>query len=99
MSDEQNDDNGGNPALDSAKLLLMVVWLFAATGFVPPFSSWTSASLARPLFGILAITHLIEFFLFLNLYRKTGESLVSHFFATMSFGVLHYNEVKARLEG
>ena len=92
-------DTEESPSLDSVKIVLIVVWIFAASGFVPPFSSWGSAALARPLFGILAVTHLIEFFLFLKLFRRSGRPLSSHFFATIAFGVLHYNEVKRQVEG
>ena len=78
------------------KTAICVTWLFAAAAFFFPLYDSGVGPFLRFLFWILAATHLVEFFVYLKLYRTTGESMRQHFFGTLIYGIIHYTEVKQR---
>jgi len=79
------------------KIVVLATWLFGAACFFFPLYGASIGGLGRALFYILFCVHLIEFFVFMKLYRSTGEPLSGHFFKTMAYGVLHQNEVRQQL--
>ena len=85
--------------LTSAKLVIAIVWLFAFASFFPPLATTGFAMFGQSVFWILAAAHAIECFVFLDLYRRTGEPLMMHFCKTMAFGVIHKTEVQRQIDG
>jgi uncharacterized protein YhhL (DUF1145 family) len=79
------------------KIVVIVTWLFAGASFFFPFYYWPTGPLMRAIFGILAAVHLVEFFVYLKTFRATGDSLLRHFVRTITYGVIHYTEVKQQL--
>ena len=77
--------------------LVLVLWLFAGACFFFPLYYTGVGGFGRTLFGLLLAVHLVEFFVFLGLYRRAGGSLWRHFHRTVVFGVLHKAETEQQL--
>ena len=84
--------------MNAPKIVIALVWLASAAAWISPWGGWSSTILlwVGPL---LVVAHLIEFAIYRKVLEADGGSLVSHFVNTFFFGVLHINEVKARVEG
>ncbi|HIF99527.1 MAG TPA: hypothetical protein EYQ54_21305 [Myxococcales bacterium] len=83
--------------LGFARKIVLVVWVFAGASFFFPLYYTGVGSFGRTLFGLLLAVHLVEFFVFLGLYRRAGGSLFRHFHRTVVFGVLHKAETEQAL--
>ena len=89
-------DTAGKLAL--ARKFVLALWVFAAACFFFPLYYTGVGGFGRTLFGLLLAVHLVEFVVFLGLYRRAGGSLWRHFHRTVVFGVLHKTEVEQQLE-
>jgi uncharacterized protein YhhL (DUF1145 family) len=76
---------------------VLVLWLFAGASFFWPLYYMGAGDFGRTLFGLLLAVHLVEFFVFLGLYRRAGGSLWRHFHRTLVFGIIHKAEIERRL--
>ena len=91
---ETNDQSGVYPI---GKAVLGAVWLFATACFFPPLNAVEVAPLGRSIFGVLAITHIVECLFFLGTLRKTGRPLIGELWQTFLFGIVHVSAVRAEL--
>ena len=80
-----------------ARRFVLAVWVFAGACFFFPLYYTGVGGFGRTLFGLLLAVHLVEFFVFLGLYRRAGGSLWRHFHRTVVFGVLHKAETEQQL--
>ena len=83
--------------LARARKLVLALWLFAGACFFFPLYYTEVGPFGRALFGLLLAVHLVEFVVFLGLYRRAGGSLWRHFHRTVVFGVLHKAETEQQL--
>ena len=83
--------------LARARKFVLVLWLFAGACFFFPLYYTAAGPFGRALFGLLLAVHLVEFVVFLGLYRRAGGSLWRHFHRTVVFGVLHKAETEQQL--
>jgi hypothetical protein len=83
--------------LGFARKIVLAVWVFAGACFFFPLYYTGVGPFGRTLFGLLLAVHLVEFFVFLGLYRRAGGSLFRHFHRTVVFGVLHKAETEQAL--
>ncbi|MAI81030.1 MAG: hypothetical protein CL917_18970 [Deltaproteobacteria bacterium] len=83
--------------LKIARTVVLAVWIFAAASFFFPLYYTDFGGVGRTLFGLLIAVHLIEFPIFMNTYRETEGSLLSHFPKHMAYGVVYHAEVKQKL--
>ena len=81
-----------------ARRFVLAVWVFAGACFFFPLYYTGVGGFGRTLFGLLLAVHLVEFFVFLGLYRRAGGSLWRHFHRTLVFGVLHKADVQLELD-
>ena len=79
--------------LKTARIIAILVWIFAAASFFFPLYYTDAGALGRTLFGLLIAVHLVEFPLFMKTYREAGGTLLSHFPRHMAFGVVYRAEV------
>lgn len=79
--------------LKTARIVVILVWIFAAASFFFPLYYTDAGALGRTLFGLLLAVHLVEFPLFMKTYQEAGGSLLSHFPRHMAFGVVYRAEV------
>ncbi|MCS5637901.1 MAG: hypothetical protein NZ990_15380 [Myxococcota bacterium] len=80
-----------------ARKFVLALWVFAGACFFFPLHDTAVGGFGRTLFGLLLAVHLVEFFVFLGLYRRAGGSLWRHFHRTVVFGVLHKAETEQQL--
>jgi len=83
--------------LARARKFVLVLWLFAGACFFFPLYYTEVGPFGQALFGLLLAVHLVEFVVFLGLYRRAGGSLWRHFHRTVVFGVLHKAETEQQL--
>jgi len=83
--------------LARARKFVLVLWFFAGACFFFPLYYTEVGPFGRALFGLLLAVHLVEFVVFLGLYRRAGGSLWRHFHRTVVFGVLHKAETEQQL--
>ena len=83
--------------LARARKFVLVLWLFAGACFFFPLYYTQVGPFGQALFGLLLAVHLVEFVVFLGLYRRAGGSLWRHFHRTVVFGVLHKAETEQQL--
>ncbi len=83
--------------LARARKFVLVLWLFAGACFFFPLYYTAVGPFGRAVFGLLLAVHLVEFVVFLGLYRRAGGSLWRHFHRTVVFGVLHKAETEQQL--
>ena len=87
-----------NPALLLVlKLVVFASWLVAAAGFFFPMDSGFGLA-GRALFGLLALTHLIECAVFYRTLTRTGRPIGVELANTFVFGVVHFAEARALAE-
>lgn len=88
-----------NPApIRFARIVLILVWIFAAACFFFPLYYMNVGSFGRILFVVLAIAHAIEFPIFAGTYRQAGGSLLGHFLRHMVYGMVYRAEVMQGLK-
>lgn len=80
--------------MTAPKIVTLLIWLgLAASFFMPGEAAWIGW--CQIAFWVLALTHFIEFLLYIPLLRK-GGSMAGHLVQVMLFGYLYYQEIKAR---
>ena len=89
----------GEKQLKLARAIVNATWILAVACFFFPLYDMGVGSFGRTLFWLLACVHLVEFPLFLKIYRETGEPLLGHFLRHMAYGVIHRAEVLQRAGG
>jgi uncharacterized protein YhhL (DUF1145 family) len=89
---ETNEPSGVYPI---GKAVLGAVWLFATACFFPPLNGAEIGALGRSIFGVLAVTHIVECLFFLGTLRKTGRPLVGELWQTFLFGIVHVSAIRA----
>jgi uncharacterized protein YhhL (DUF1145 family) len=81
------------------KVVLGAVWLFATACFFPPLETSSAGGFGRALFGVLAITHVIECIAFLGTLRKSPRPLIEELWQTFLFGIVHVSALRRELGG
>ncbi len=80
--------------LKTGRIVVLISWIFAGLSFLQPLAGSPIGPLGRALFGILVLSHLIEFVMFRKTYAAAGGSMSSHFLRHMVYGVLYKAEVE-----
>ncbi len=71
---------------------VIAMWVVLAAGLV-------FGGVFRTIFFVVLAIHGLEFLIFLPMLKKAPGTLGHHFVQTVIFGVAHYQEVQAALEG
>ena len=78
------------------KVLLVAVWLLSLLAWTPAWTGGLAGAL-RWVAPLMLVAHVVEFFVFREVFEKAGGSMVSHFFQTLVFGVFYINPLKEQV--
>jgi len=80
----------------AGKIAVGIAWIFGLASVAG--AGVPAASFGTALFWILLAAHALECLVFLPTLRRAPGSLAGHLARTLLFGVLHYQEVRARAD-
>jgi len=82
--------------MSAGKIVLLVVYVVLAALMLTQAGTGLGIWSGRLLMLLVAV-HLIEVVVFFKLCQRAGGSLVGHVIQVFLFGILHANELKAKL--
>jgi len=78
------------------KAIVALVWILSLAAWTPLWSGGL-ASAVRWIAPLMAVAHVVEFFVFREVFVKAGGSMAVHFLNTFVFGVFHINPLKEQV--